>query len=284
MSENNRVTEVTSSKRKLIILCVDGLDPDYAGELGFPKMQYESKLSIPKELFYEGVPHTQLIWPSMLSGKIVLTDFDFSLRLDIWLGGIRLPIRRLLHKHRIEWKREKRGTWGINPANLDIETVGDRYNTIMWNFPTMCPEFICKFPSLNDMLRYGRREYEVWKMVTYGMCLYPYDLSVAYCHLPDILGHMKKPLEDTYLDVYHHAMMLSKYRTVMLVSDHGCLDGEHTHHAYLGCMEPVEAKSVLEVRADIERILTPSRYEGLESFIPSILMSDIQDLKAPLSP
>ena len=36
---------------------------------------------------------------------------------------------------------------------------------------------------------------------------------------------------------------------------HGCLDGAHTHHAYLGCTEPIVAKNVLEVRTDIERIL-----------------------------
>jgi hypothetical protein len=90
----------------------------------------------------------------------------------------------------------------------------------------------------------------------------PYDLSVAYCHLPDIIGHLEKPLEDTYLDVHHHAKMLSKNRPVMLVSDHGCLNGEHTHHAYLGCTEPVEAENVLKVRADIGRILSKPHYEA----------------------
>lgn len=41
-----------------------------------------------------------------------------------------------------------------------------------------------------------------------------------------------------------------------------CIDGlgynfaySHTDHAYLGCTRPVDAKSVLEVRKDIERIL-----------------------------
>jgi len=262
---------------KLIVLCVDGLDPDYARELGFPKMSYESKLKIPKELYYCGVPHTQLIWPSMLSGRIVTSKIVIAKsRPNILLREIRLPIRRLLHKFGIRWKSKKVWKlkkeimnvnpsnaeiekvvekWSINPSNVDIETVADKYNSIMWNIPTISPEFISGYPDHNKMLGYGRREYRIWKIITYGMCLYPYDLAVAYCHLPDILGHLEKPLEDIYLDIHHHATMLSKYRPLMLVSDHGCLAREHTHHAYLGCTEPIEAQCVLEVRDNIERIL-----------------------------
>ena len=213
-------------------------------------MPYESKLGIPKELYHDGNPITQLIWPSMLSGRIVITQ----LRPNVWLSKIRFPIRSFLHKHGIGWERKK-VTWKIDPSNINLKTVADKYNSIIWNFPTICPEFISGFPTSNDMLRYGRREYQMWKIVTDGMSLYPYDLSIAYCHLPDFLGHLEKPLGDIYLDIYHHAMRLSKRRSVMLVSDHGCLNGEHTHHAYLGCTEPIKAKNVLEVRADIERIL-----------------------------
>jgi len=244
---------------KLLVLCVDGVDPDYAKELGFPKMSYESKLKIPKELYNEslGVPDTLLIWPSMLSGRIV-TIAKEQLGPNIRLGEIRIPIRRFLHKYRIKWSRDTKNkkNWKTNPFNFNLETVAGKYNSIMWNIPTICPEFISGCPTPEDMLRYGKHEYKTWKIITDGMCLYPHDLSMAYCHLPDFLGHLKKPVEDIYLDVHHHAMRLSKHRSVMLVSDHGCLDGEHTHNAYLGCTEPVEAENVLEVRADIERILS----------------------------
>ncbi|MBW1933123.1 MAG: hypothetical protein JRI56_08945 [Deltaproteobacteria bacterium] len=235
---------------KLLVLCVDGLDHDYAREIGFPKMPYDAKLDIPRELYYDGSPITQLVWPSILSGSIIKTRLSFK----VWLSEIRLPIRRFLHKYGIRWKRKKK-KWTIDPVNINIETTIDKYNSIIWNFPTICPEFISSYPTPEDMVRYGRREYQIWKIITDGMSLYPYDLSMAYCHLPDFLGHLEKPLEDIYLDIHHHAMRLSKRRSVMLVSDHGCLNGEHTHHAYLGCTEPIKAKNVLEVRADIERIL-----------------------------
>lgn len=192
----------------------------------------------------------------MLSGKKVITEMDEPP--NIWLKDIRLPIRRLLNEFGIKWNRAQKAkkTWKIKASNVNIEKVTDNYNSIMWNIPTICPEYIYGYPSLDDMLRYGLREYEIWKMVSYGMCLYPYDLSLAFCHLPDMFGHLEKPLEEIYLDVHYHATRLSKHRAVMLVSDHGCLDGEHTHHAYLGCTEPIEAENVLEVRADIERILS----------------------------
>jgi hypothetical protein len=96
------------------------------------------------------------------------------------------------------------------------------------------------------------------------MCLYPYTSSIAYCHLPDILGHLEKPLEHLYLDIHHHAHRLSKYLPVMLVSDHGCIDGKHIDHAYLGCTEPMEAENVLEVRNDIFNILSS---ETIKDFV-----------------
>jgi len=250
---------------KLIVLCVDGIDPDHAKELGFPKMPYESKLKIPKDLYHGDVPHTVFVWPSMLSGRITTTAREhLPDPYDVYFRGIRIPIRRFLHDHGIKWSRKKskkkrNGKWGVNPMNLNIETVADSYNSIMWNIPTICPECVSRSPSIEEMLKYVRKQYKIWKILTLGMYLYPYDLSLVYCHLPDTLGHLKLPVEDIYLDIHNHAMRLSKHRAVMLVSDHGCLDGYHTHHAYLGCTEPIEAENVMEVRADIERILSSER-------------------------
>ena len=199
---------------KLVVLCVDGLDPDYARELGFPKMPYESRLKIPDELYYDGVLHTQLIWPSILSGRVVITELKTSLRPNIWLSWIRLPIRRFLHKYGIKWKRKKR-MCRINPSNVNIKTVADKYNSIMWNFPTICPEFVSGFPTPNERSAYERQEYKIWKIIADGMCLYPYDLSVAYCRLPDILGHLKKSPGDIYHDIHHHAMTMIFHRLLM---------------------------------------------------------------------
>ena len=257
---------------QLSVLCVDGLDPDYAKEIGYPRMPYESKMDIPKTLYHNNVPHTQLVWPSMLSGKCV-TNAITNLQ-PKFLKGIRLPIRKFLHSHGIKWLRDKKNAkrWGINPSNVGLQTVADDYNSVMWNVPTICPEFVCKFPSPELMLEYGRHEYRVWKIISFGMCFYNYELNFSYCHLPDILGHLEKPLKNIYLDIHYHARTLSKYGDVMLVSDHGCIDGEHTEHAYLGCTKPVRSENVLDVRDDIVNILSQTielaGTQGIEYQLP----------------
>lgn len=58
-----------------------------------------------------------------------------------------------------------------------------------------------------------------------------------------------------YHEVFDLAKRLSKKHKVMVISDHGTVDGEHTLFSYLGCTEPIYATSVLEVKQDIERIM-----------------------------
>jgi hypothetical protein len=45
----------------LLILCVDGLYPEIVEKRGYSSLPYTENLSIPSELFYEGMPHTLLV-------------------------------------------------------------------------------------------------------------------------------------------------------------------------------------------------------------------------------
>jgi hypothetical protein len=63
--------KILDFKARLVILCVDGLDYDYAKKLEL-SLPYESKLKIPKELYHKGQPYTMHIWPSIFKGKIVI--------------------------------------------------------------------------------------------------------------------------------------------------------------------------------------------------------------------
>lgn len=251
------------NRMKLIILCVDGLDPDYCLKLGFPKMKYETKLTIPKELYHNNIPHTLFIWASMLSGKINRYAEEYLYRKppiinNIYLRSLRLPLRKFLNNHginRVSKKKRQKTHWDINPINYNIENVTDNFDSIMWNIPTLSPECVLRSPTTTDMLFHSKRIYELWKIITLGMCFFTYDLSIAYCSKLDIISHLNLPLEHTYLDIHNHVKQLTKHRDIMLVSDHGCLNGEHTHHAYLGCTQPITATNILEVRHDIERIV-----------------------------
>ena len=79
----------------MIILCMDGLDPDLAKDYGL-HMPHEAKLEVERELWLNnGVydhPHTLHVWPSMFVGEIRQHP-DLVLR----RMPLRRGIRRFLH-------------------------------------------------------------------------------------------------------------------------------------------------------------------------------------------
>ena len=142
--------------------------------------------------------------------------------------------------------------------SFGIETILDQYGSLSWNIPGLDPEYIVGHPSLESMIPYLRKEYQIWKRVALGMCLKPHRLNVAYTHIIDGLSHGKEPPNPVYLDNSNHLKKLSNLSDIeiMLGADHGvAADGQHTDHAYLGCTRPVFADTVLNVRKDMERIL-----------------------------
>ena len=64
----------------LRVLGVDGLFMDRAQEIGYPKMPYERKLTIPRELYIGDIPHTLKIWLNMFHSKEI--DIDLRKVLD----------------------------------------------------------------------------------------------------------------------------------------------------------------------------------------------------------
>ena len=59
---------------------------------------------------------------------------------------------------------------------------------------------------------------------------------------------------------------LKKKEDVILLSDHGCVDGVHTEQAYFGSDYPILAESIHELRHEFERIfdlLTIERWNKL---------------------
>ena len=98
--------------KKIVMLCVDGLDPDQAREFGL-KMPYEASLDIPSELTYYGNPHTMHIWPSMFVGRIV----KHQALVETTRHSNRLRVRKWLVRHGIKWKRKKRFLINFHPSN-----------------------------------------------------------------------------------------------------------------------------------------------------------------------
>jgi len=253
--------------RKLLILCVDALDYETAKKLGYPKLPYECKLDIPKELYHKGKPHSLKVWPSMMTGRIIDTKIwgRFG-ETKFWLRKIFRGFLKLIGRDDIiNNARDKGGclvrasnSWRVRPDNMDEENVFDNYDSIIWNIPTITPECLMHFPSRNSMYEYSLREYDIWKMVVFGMLRNDKKLCAAYTHMLDVSGHMMIPDKKYYMDIemlIKTIRKIDKNVEIMVVSDHGMKNGGHTKYAYLGCTMPINACSVLDVRREIENTM-----------------------------
>ncbi len=234
----------------LLILCVDGIDYDYAKSLDYPKLPYEKKIEIQDELCNEdGWPLTALVWPT------IFTETLIDELLPLHIHPLRYRARKLLHSMGIQWERKNRARSVNVTPKMSISTFLDRYNSFDWNIPRISLQFATHFADTERYLEWSKEEYRVWKIILMGLTHYKYDVAACYCRIIDAYGHHYKPLDDLYMDVDDLVKRFSKTNKTILVSDHGCIDGKHTKHAYYGSTEPIKAQNVLDIGQDIHNIL-----------------------------
>ena len=247
---------------KLLILCVDGFDPDFASENDYDRFRHSAKLTIPRECYSETLdgaqPATGKVWPSILSGRIY--DQAVTVR-----KGARRVIHDLLMKAGITWSGKKK--YSVNPWNKDIETFLTGRDAFTWNLPTISPEWIARFPDLEDIVEFCDREIEIFRFLARGLVteVHGFELGVIYTRTLDAWGHfthLKTELDvrGLYREISSLVWRLAETQRargdhLMMISDHGCLNGAHTDHAYIGATFPFEAESILDIRSVVERVL-----------------------------
>jgi hypothetical protein len=244
---------------KLIILCVDGFDPEYAEAHGFDKFRYSGQLDIPEECFIESPdgpqPTTGRVWPTIFSGKVHAHSL-------IERKGARKWAHDWLLSRGISWTRG-RPSYQVNPWNERLDTVFTGRLAYTWNLPTISPEWIVRFPDMARLMEYCRREFSTYELISRGLAsLGPYELGAVYTRIVDAWGHFKKAedMEFIYSEVSAEAWRLGEIQRgrgdeLLLLSDHGCLNGVHTDKAYIGATFPFEASNILDVRGVIEGVL-----------------------------
>ncbi len=248
---------------KLLVLCVDGFDYDFAQAHGFDKFRNSAKLTIPRECYTETLdgaqPATGKVWPSIFSGRI----FDQSMTVR---KGARRIVHDLLMKSGIRWSGAKK--YLVNPWNRGIETFMTGREVFTWNLPTISPEWIARFPDLEHIIDFCEREYQIFRVLGRGLARdgYECELAVIYTRALDAWGHfthLKSELDmrRLYQFISSEAWRLSQSQlargdNLMMISDHGCLNGAHTEHAYIGATFPFEAESILDVRSVVEEVLS----------------------------
>lgn len=242
---------------KLLILCVDGFDPDYALENGFDVFRYSSRLTIPKECYVDTpdgpTPHTDRVWPSIFSGRII--DYGRVVR-----TGLRKVGHDALVKARITWTGKPR--YRLDPSNENMETVFTGRDAFLWNIPTICPEWIVTFPSMDQFMEYCRREYRIYSLLAVGLDVAKaWDVAAIYTRILDAIGHTEPDrVMGWYYNISAEARRLANRQEkrgdhLMLISDHGCVEGRHTDYAYIGATFPFEAENITDIRRVIEEVL-----------------------------
>ncbi len=245
----------------MIILCVDGLDPDLVQEYGWGKVfKHNYSLKIPQECYVPdsevgSTPDTTRVWATIFTGKII----DYG---KIRRKGIRSILHDLLVRSNITWTRRK-SSYTIGPWNKHLNNVFDDFHSFIWNIPTISPEWIATFPSYEAFVEYCKRELWMWIQMSHGGRYTPFPLKAYYVRYVDYIGHnaKRKELKTAIDQVFLHVHDLKKREDVIVLSDHGCIDGIHTELAYFGSDHPILAESIHELRHEFERIFDA---EGIE--------------------
>lgn len=241
------------------MLCVDGLDPDKWLELGLDWPPYSRKLTIPDGCYVtvkdentgeiERTPHTTRVWPTIFSGR----EIDYGL---VQRKGLRKLAHDALVRLGATWKGKPQ--YRVAPINRDLETILSHGINVHWNIPTISPEWISTFPTYEEFMKYCSRELALFEILSRAVSHGIWEIAAVYTRIVDAWGHNRPDDLDT---IYRGiAQMVVEFADrdgldVVLISDHGCLEGKHTDYAYLGTTWPTMAESVLDVRGELERRL-----------------------------
>lgn len=240
----------------MIILCVDGIDPDLVNTYKWDSLfEYNCKLEIPKECYVlagdEEDPHrlqahTTRVWATIFSGKII----DYGL---IKREGLRKKAHDFLVRHNITWRKAKR--YKVAPVNENLDTIFNHYRSFAWNIPTINPEWIATFPNYEAFEKYCKRELMMWFLMTWGASYYPENIQAYYVRYLDYVGHNHPDrLMNAYNQIFDHVRDLKQKADVILLSDHGCEKGWHTDWAYLGSDYPNNCVNISELRGWFEAL------------------------------
>jgi hypothetical protein len=225
----------------MIILCIDGIDPDLVKEYGWINLFRNNKaLTIPKECYVLAgdsedperlQPHTTRVWPTIFTGKII----EYGL---IKRKGIRKIAHDLLVKAGKTWRGKKIYTFA--PVNEELDTVFNHYDSFHWNIPTISPEWIATFPNFEAFERYVKREFMMYELLTFSACYHEIPLQAYYTRYLDMIGHNRPDdLENAYRLIFLGIKSIKeKTNDLIVLSDHGCKKW-HTDFAYLGTDHPI---------------------------------------------
>ncbi len=247
-------------KKKLLILCVDGLDSNKVNKLNL-KMKYNLKLLIPNNCcIYENgvyIPHTFTIWKSIFSKK---TNKDVRLFIN---KSILSKFDDLLHRIGNMLKDKNMNKYPFTfPIYIKEKNILKEYNSINWNIPTISIDYIYYLYDWQDFKKYCLHEYNLFKTFAFGSMLSVFDVIAIYTRIIDVYEHIHIDTENIYKEIFLIANELSKKVNVLLISDHATNEeGEHLKYSYFGSNIPIKGNSILDIKENIKEYLENGEYQ-----------------------
>ncbi len=240
----------------ICLLCIDALEYNLVEELNLKNIMQKQrvKLSIPDEccrnIDGEFVPYSPYCWESILTGekpresiKVYKNSTVESIRQKI---GSNLKFikgkRKFLEKIGLKYYRGDEP----NPSSRNLNTIFDLFPiNVDFNVPTYSKNYVFNpYRKVADrdiqilkMLKFADDEFELMKKFTFLTTSRELDFLMVYTRILDWYGHFRFGADGYYhryklVDLFLSDLSKKFPGTILVLSDHGMKDGNHTRYAF----------------------------------------------------
>lgn len=256
----------------ICLLGIDALEYNLIEDMNLKNIMQKQymKLSIPDECCRnvngELVPYSPYCWESILTGEKPLESI--KVYKNSMLERIRQKVgpnlkfikgkRKFLEKFGLKYYRGDKP----HPSSRSLNTFFDIFPVnIDFNVPTYSLDYVFNpFKEIDDremqilkMLEFADEEFELFKKFTLIMTSRKFDLIMVYTRLLDWYGHFRFGTNGYYyryklVDLFLKDLSKKFSGIILVLSDHGMKNGNHTTHAFFSTNKKTDApKSLLDI-------------------------------------
>lgn len=256
----------------ICLLCIDALEYNLVKELNLKNIMQKQwvKLSIPDECCRnvdgEFVPYSPYCWESILTGEKPLESI--KIYKNSMLESVRKKVgsnlnfikgkRKFLEKIGLKYYRVDEP----NPSSRILNTIFDIFPLhVDFNVPTYSLDYVFNpFKEIDDrelqtlkMLEFVDEEFELFKKFTLLTTSKKLDFIMTYTRFLDWYGHFRFGTNGYYyryklIDLFIRDLSKKFSGTILVLSDHGMNDGNHTRHAFFSTNKKLDApNSILDI-------------------------------------
>jgi hypothetical protein len=227
---------------KITILAVDGLDYEEAEKYPWLSVMLEDHKPLEVPLTpYSNVPMTVPVWASFLTGKPPTKSFQYNGTwgisvIDHFYWKLPSMFRPYAHKVlrkvlmlRVNTNLCISGTWLHELGFTIVDFPHINWYGYMTTEHRLGRQYLTTNSGLNDIHNWLLCDFRYKQRFVFSLN----NVAVYYRHI-DALGHLlpQSELENWYVKFGELVKEVSSRKDVLIVSDHGTVDGKHTRNGY----------------------------------------------------